>query len=68
VVLLVYIVALLVERYISEAIKECMKKDARDGNSLADLPPKGGVALCHQLVGIIPSKNKGHTLFSKSWA
>jgi hypothetical protein len=45
VVLLVYIVALLVERYISEAIKECMKKDARDGNSLADLHPKGGVAL-----------------------
>jgi hypothetical protein len=50
-----------------EAIKECMKKYARDGSSLADLCPTAGVASCSRLIEIIPSKNKGHTLFLKSW-
>jgi hypothetical protein len=45
-----------------------MKKYAKDGSSLANLHPTGGVAMCRWLVGIIPSKNKGHGLFLKSWA
>jgi hypothetical protein len=53
---------------LSDVIKACMKKDARDGSSLVHLRPSCGVASCCQLVGIIPSKNKGNALFLKSWA
>jgi hypothetical protein len=65
--LLVCIVAFLAEKHILEVIKECMKKDARDGSSLVDLHPTGRVVSCCWHVGIIPSKNKGHALFLKSW-
>jgi hypothetical protein len=53
---------------LSEAIKDCMKKDARDGSSLADLRPMHRVVPCYRLVGITPSKNKAHTPFLKLWA
>jgi hypothetical protein len=54
---------------LSEVLKECVKKkDARDGSSLADLCPTRRVAPCRWLVGITLPKNKGHALFSKSWA
>jgi hypothetical protein len=45
-----------------------VKKGARDGSSLTDLHPTRGVAPCRWLVGVTPSRNKGHALFSKSWA
>jgi hypothetical protein len=44
------------------------EKDARDGSFLADLHPMRRFAPCRWLVGITPPKNKGHTLFLKSWA
>jgi hypothetical protein len=53
---------------LSEAIKESVKKDARNGSALADLRPTRRVALSYQLAGITPSKDKGHAPFSKSWA
>jgi hypothetical protein len=46
----------------------CEEKDARDRSSLPDLHPTCGVASCCSPVGITPLKNKGHALFSKSWA
>jgi hypothetical protein len=46
----------------------CEEKDARDGSSLADLYATRRVAPCRWLVGITLPKNKGHALFSKSWA
>jgi hypothetical protein len=45
-----------------------MKIDARDWSSLTDLRLTWGIALCHWLAGVTPSRNKGHTLFLKSWA
>jgi hypothetical protein len=44
-----------------EEIKECMKKDARDGSFLADLCPMGGVVSYRRLVGI--EVQRPHTLF-----
>jgi hypothetical protein len=51
-----------------EAIKECVKKDARNGSSLVDLRPTHRVVPCYRLVEVTPSKNKGRTPFSMSWA
>jgi hypothetical protein len=44
-----------------------VKKDPRDESSLVDLHLTHRVMSCRWLVEITPSKNKGHTLFSKSW-
>jgi hypothetical protein len=52
---------------LSEVIKECVKKDARDWSSLTNLCPTRGVAPCHWLVGVTPSRNKGCTPFLESW-
>jgi hypothetical protein len=60
------LMALLAKRRTFRSDKECMKKDARDGSSVADLRPTGRVASCRWLVGITLSKNKGHTLFLES--
>jgi hypothetical protein len=43
-----------------EAMKESIKKYARDGSSLADLRPTGRVASCRWLVGI--ELQRPHTL------
>jgi hypothetical protein len=54
----------LLKGMLLEVIKECMKKDARGGSSLADLHPTGKVVSCRRLVGIIPLKKyRPHTLF-----
>jgi hypothetical protein len=59
----VYIVALLAEMHRFKSDKGVCEKDAMDGSSLADLRPTRRVAPCRWLVGITPSKNKGHALF-----
>jgi hypothetical protein len=61
------IVVLWPKCVLSEVIKECVKKDARGGSFLADLSPGRRVVPCCQFVEVTPSKNKGHTPFSKLW-